>query len=247
MPLTAVDALPALLRRGVVAGAAAGLATGAFGAVLARPVLDRAVRLEQAGSGEAAAEVFSRSTQHAGLVGAAVATGLALGVLFAVAYAVAYRSSVADSWRRALRLGAYAAFALAVVPFLRYPPNPPGVGDAATVAVRTQDWLAALAIGCLGALAAARLDADLRRRAAAAPRRHLAVVVVLVTTVAATFLLPSVTDPLDVPADLLWEFRVLALAGSLVLWGVLSAGFGLLGERAAAASTAPEPTSVAAP
>ena len=247
MPLSVVDALPSLLRRGAVAGFAGGLTCGVFGLALARPVLDRAVRLEHArGGSEPGAEIVSRSTQHAGLVVAAVATGIALGILFAIAYAVIHRSEPADSWARSVQLGAWAAFAVSVIPFLRYPPDPPGVGDAATVGVRTQDWLAALAIGILGTLAAARLGADLRRRPVRASHRHLAVGGVLLLTAAAPFLLPSVPDALAAPADLVWEFRLLGLAGSLLLWGVLSAVFGLLGERAAASETAARDRTAAA-
>ena len=51
---------------------------------------------------------------------------------------------------------------------------------------------------------------------------------------ALTFVLPSSPDALDVPAALLWEFRLLALATSTLLWGVLAASYGLLGERSGA-------------
>ena len=40
-------------------------------------------------------------------------------------------------------------------------------------------------------------------------------------------LLPGAPDPVDVPATLVWRFRVAALGGNLVLWTVLSLGFGV--------------------
>lgn len=238
------------LRNGAAAGAVAGLLTGAFGYLFAEPAIDRSVQLETAR--EAAdraqqsaagltvthhAEVFSRSTQHLGLLVAAVATGLALGVLFGVLHAVLHRDGSdrnardRSPWRSSLWLAAGAFFAVYLVPFVRYPANPPGVGDPNTIDTRTRAYLAALAIGVLGVVAAARLARDLRGRLTE-PLRHLAVTGVLVATVALTFVLPANTDPLDVPAALLWEFRILAFASSLLLWAALGAAYGLLGGSA---------------
>jgi predicted cobalt transporter CbtA len=47
--------------------------------------------------------------------------------------------------------------------------------------------------------------------------------------------LPASPDPVTLPADLVTAFRLVSLAGQVVLWGVLGAVFGLLlarGERA---------------
>ena len=239
------------LRRGALAGAAGGALAGAFGYALAEPVMDRAVRLETAraqaedAAQQAAgltvehhAEVFSRGTQHAGLLVASLLTGLALGVLFGVLYAVRHRGDPTpgtgqDGWRRALMLGAAAWFAVYLVPFLRYPANPPGVGDPNTLDTRTRTYLAALAIGVLGVLAAARLASDLRNRGTRSSHRQLAVSAVLLATVALTFALPADIDALDVPAGLLWQFRLLAFATSTLLWAGLAVTFGLLAERGA--------------
>lgn len=231
------------LRRGVLAGAAGGALAGVFGLVVAEPVMDRAVRLEVARENAARAasevsahhaEVFSRGTQHLGLLVASVATGVALGVLFGVLYAVAHRSDrtpdAGDGWRQALTLGGAAWFAVYLVPFLRYPANPPGVGDPGTIDSRTRAYLGAVALGVLGTVAAARLAGHLRRRGARDSRRHLAVVAMLAITLALPFALPANTDALDVPAGLLWQFRLLAFATSTLLWAGLAVIFGLLSE-----------------
>lgn len=130
-----------------------------------------------------------------------------------------------------MTLGAAAWFAVYLVPFVRYPANPPGVGDPNTIDTRTRGYLAAVAIGLLGVTAALRLAGDLRRRGTRPSHRQLAVAGVLLTTLAVPFLLPTNTDPLDVPAGLLWQFRVLAFATSTLLWTGLAAAFGLLAER----------------
>lgn len=237
------------LRRGAAAGAAGGALAGAFGYALAGPVMDRAVRLETArenaeqASQQAAgltiehhAEVFSRSTQHLGLLVASLVTGLALGVIFGVLYAVRHRADPTpgtgqDGWQRALTLGAAAWFAVYLVPFLRFPANPPGVGDPNTVDTRTRGYLIAIALGILGVTAALRLAQDLRQRGLRPSHRQLAVAAVLLATLAMPFALPGDTGALDVPAGLLWQFRVLAMLTSTLLWAGLTITFGLLAER----------------
>lgn len=231
------------LKHGLQAGVVAGLLTGAFGYLLAEPVMDRAVRLESAREAAEQArqasagltvthhvEVFSRGTQHLGLLVATLATGLALGVLLSVVHAVVHRRDdrARDPWRSSLTLAAGAFFAVYLVPFLRYPANPPGVGDPNTIDTRTRTYLAALTIGILGVIAAARLARDLHRRQTVEPLRQLAVAGVLLGTVVLTFALPANTDPLEVPAGLLWQFRLLALASALLLWSSLGVVFGLL-------------------
>ncbi len=238
------------LRRGAIAGAAGGALAGAFGYGLAGPVMDRAVRLETAraeaedAAQQAAgltvehhAEVFSRGTQHLGLLVASLLAGVAIGVLFAVLYYVRHRSDPTpgtgrDGWRRAVTLGAAAWFAVYLVPFARYPANPPGVGDPNTIDTRTRGYLAAITIGVLGVTAALRLARDLRRRGTRPSHRQLAVTGVLLVTLLLTFALPANTDPLEVPSGLLWQFRVLALLTSTLLWAGLAVTFGLLTQRA---------------
>lgn len=222
------------LRRGALAGLVAGVLTAAFGYLLAEPLMDRAVDLEAArakAAGDVGVETFSRSTQHFGFVGAAIVVGLALGVLYGVLSQLLPKA--ADPWRRALQLGGGAFFALSLVPFLRYPSNPPGVGDAATIDTRSHLWEVALVIGIVGVIAAAQVANGLA--GARASLRQLAVVGVLVATISLTFVLPGNTDPVNAPVTLVWEFRLLSIASLALLWGALSVTFGLLTERTLAA------------
>jgi predicted cobalt transporter CbtA len=141
-----------------------------------------------------------------------------------------------DPWGRALCLGGAGFFALSLVPFLRYPSNPPGVGDAATIDSRTHLWTVTLVIGLVGVAFGALIARGLRERGVGPSWRQLAVTAVLIATVALTFVLPGDTDPVTAPVDLVWTFRLLSLATLAVLWGTLAAAFGLLAERAAAHS-----------
>ena len=225
------------LKRGVLAGVVGGLLAGAFGFLLAEPVMDRAVDLDtarQAAAGEHVSETFSRPTQHVGFLVATLAVGIALGVLFGVFYGLLHRADPEQApWQRALHLGGCAFFGAYLVPFLRYPANPPGVGDPGTIDARANSYLSALAIGLVGAVLLGLAQRGLTERGWRPSYRQLGLVAVAVLTVAITFALPDNTDPIPVDAGLIWEFRLLSFATSALLWGGLAVAFGLLGERAA--------------
>jgi hypothetical protein len=223
------------LRRGLLAGAVGGLLAGVFGFLLAEPLMDRAVELEAARSaaaGETGVETFTRNTQHVGFLVASLAVGLAFGVLYGVVHQLLHRDETSDAWGKALRLGGAGFFGIALVPFLRYPSNPPGVGEAATIDSRAHLWEVSLVVGLVGAALAALVATGLRERGVRASLRHLAVAGVLAATVALTFVLPDNTDPIEAPVHLIWDFRMLSLATLVLLWGGLAATFGLLAERA---------------
>ncbi|MGC5041581.1 CbtA family protein [Streptomyces sp. DT190] len=237
-----MTSLLSLLGRGALAGGAAGVVSGGFSWLLAEPVLDRAVRLEavreEAGGGPAAAEVFSRSTQHAGLLVAAVLTGAALGVLFAVVYAILHRRDPdAAPWRRSLILAGAGFTGVWLLPFLRYPANPPGVGDPGTLDTRVNAWLAATAIGLIAVVLAWRIHGWLAEHDRSAPLRQLAVAAIVLAALTSLFALPDNPDAVAAPAALVWDFRVLSAASMGLLWGGLAVGFGLLGVRASRVRT----------
>lgn len=248
------------LLRGVVAGLLAGLLAGVLAFFVAEPVIDKAVNLENTrvatqyqhdldaavlhhhGDLVAAqrdvpappAAVFSRDTQHVGLIVATTFFGLALGGIFAVVFLVVARGAAPQSvWRRSMALGLAMFTGLYLLPFLRYPANPPGVGDPSTIDRRTYAYAFALVIASAAVWGAWRVALLLRARGAGEPVRHAAAGAVLVVAVVVMFTtLPDTTDPVRVPAGLLWDFRLRAVGTQVVLWTGLAAAFGLLTERA---------------
>ncbi|MFD0414054.1 CbtA family protein [Streptomyces sp. NPDC127108] len=229
-----------LLGRGMVAGALGGLAAGLFSLLLAEPLMDKAIRAEEARSHEHEPaggavqhheELFSRSTQHAGLVIALVVAGIAIGVLFAVAYALVHRRDPrANPWPRALAFCAAAFCAVSLFPALRYPAAPPGVGDAGTVGDRQEMWLGAVVLGVLGMFLVWQVYVRLAARPV--PVRQSAAAVTAVAVLALLWALPDNPDPVPVSATLLWDFRMLSLASHVLLWAVFAGVFGGLGLRA---------------
>ena len=224
--------------RGAVSGAAAGLLTSVAAYFFLEPTLSAAIALEGPGDGEGP---VSRETQKLlGMPLGFLFAGLALGLLFAAAYRLLPPRT--EPWQRSLGLAAGGFTALALIPALRYPANPPGIGNPETIAGRTSGYLLAVALGVVvvsGAYAAARA---LRDRDVSVPVRQSAVVVVAVLAVAIGFaLLPDNTDPVGAPAALVWEFRIRSLGLLALLYAALGAAFGALTLRAQSAGAARRP------
>ena len=233
-----------LLRRGLLVGVLAGLVAGGFAFVFGEPRLQDAIDLETARSARASVEPVlagvsdwsvSRPEQRAGLFVAGALYGACVGVIFALAFAlVRGRGAERDDWQLSVRLAGGLFLALVLVPFLKYPAQPPGVGDPGTVGQRTMLYLAMLAGGLAALLAAARVMWSTPRDAPVwrAPVLGAATFVALAGFLMAV--LPGVDEvPKDFPASLLWEFRLSALGSQAVLWAALGAGYGIASVRAA--------------
>ncbi len=230
------------LRRGMAAGLLAGLLAGLFAFVTGEPLLDRAIQLEEesahaehaVGAHAGDGEIFSRSTQKVGLFVATGFTGTFVGGLFGLAFVYLRDRLASESdWTRSLSLAA-AIFAGAVLfPFLKYPANPPTVGDPATIGARTTAYFAMVGLSLLSVLAAWYASGLLKERGVSTPARHVTVGLGLTAAVSVLFLvLPATADPGGFPAGLLWSFRLSAIGTELVLWAGLGVLFGALCERA---------------
>ena len=141
-----------LLLRGMFAGVVAGLLTFGFAKVVGEPNVDQAISFEEkmaAAHGDAhEEELVSRSTQAGiGLFTGVVVFGTAVGGLFALVFAYAYGRVGKLSARALAAWLALAAFiALALVPSLKYPANPPSIGDPETIGYRTALFFLMIAI-----------------------------------------------------------------------------------------------------
>jgi hypothetical protein len=227
--------IAAYLRRGMAAGLLAGLLAGLVALLFGELYVDQAIQLEEAAAGgHQGEEVFSRSTQKVGLFFATGLFGLTVGGLFGLVYAY-FRGRLASGseWNRSLSL-AGAAFAGAfLIPYLKYPANPPTVGDPATIGDRTASYFTMVALSLLVVLAAWYAARTLRARGTGAPVRQLTVGLGVAVAVGILFLaLPAAPDPGGFPAGLLWNFRLSSLVTQLAFWTGLGVVFGLLCERA---------------
>jgi predicted cobalt transporter CbtA len=228
------------LRRGMAAGLLAGLLCGLFAFLVGEPTLDRAIALEEASESTHHEEVFSRSTQKVGLFVATGLFGVTAGGVFGIVYAF-FRDRLASDGdlRRSISL-AGAIFAGAfLIPFLKYPANPPSVGDPATIRARTAAYFALVALSLLALFVAWFAARALKTRGFDATRRRLIVGAGLIVVVAVSFLaLPAGPSAEGFPSGVLWAFRFSSLGTQVVFWAGLGLVFGWLCERARRKGTA---------
>ena len=227
-----------LLARGMGVGLVAALCAFVFSFLVGEPQVERAIELEAqvaAAAGAAAEpEVVSRTVQRtAGLATAAALYGLAIGGLFGIAFAVAYGRIGSFSPRAAAGLLALGGFvALQLAPFLKYPPNPPAVGNPDTIGRRTVLYLLMVAISVLAALFAVSSGRRAAPRLGTWNATLLAVGGFLLLVTAAYLVLPGVDEvAAGFPATLLWRFRLASVGTQAVLWTTVGLLFGALTER----------------
>jgi predicted cobalt transporter CbtA len=229
-----------LLVRGMLAGIAAGLLTFGFARVVGEPQVNQAISFEEkaeAAHGDAhEPELVSRDTQAGlGLLTGVVVYGAAFGGLFSLVFAYAYGRVGALSARALsawLALGAF--IALVIVPNIKYPANPPSVGDPETIGVRTGLFFLMIAIS----LTTMVFSLKVRRRAAmklGAWNGSIVAGLVFVAIIAAVQLsMPAINEvPAAFPAVLLWKFRVAAIGMQAIMWTTIGLLFGALVERSA--------------
>lgn len=216
-----------LLLWGMLAGLCAGVLAAGVGALTGEPAIDSAVLFEKSddhGAGVAESEPVSREVQSTGgLILATGLYGLALGGLFALVFAVVYgRVGSIGPAQTAHWLAACGFFVVFLVPFLKYPASPPGVGESETIADRTGLYIAMIAISALAVIAAVRARRTFLSRvgANAATLGGIAIYAALVT--GAALVLPAFNElPENFPAGALWNFRLAAIAVQFALWLVI--------------------------
>ncbi len=223
-----------ILGVGCLAGLAAGIASALFAATAGRGPVRDAIALEDslshATSGAHHEDLFGRGVQEIGGAVGLVVFGLALGVIFSVVLAAAGpRLAASTPLAASIRLGFFGFVTVVLVPFLKYPANPPAVGDPATVNERTALYFAVLGLSILLTWAVWRFH----RGVALAPvAKFWATAALYGAGLLVLFLaLPASPDSVDAPADLVWRFRLASLGGLAAAWTVLALVTGTLLSR----------------
>jgi hypothetical protein len=227
-----------LLVRGMLAGIAAGLLTFGFAKLVGEPQVDQAISFEEkldAAKGEAPEpELVSRHTQAGlGLFTGVMVYGAAVGGLFSLTFAYLYGRTGKLSIRALSAWLALAAFvSIVIVPNIKYPANPPSVGDPETIGYRTGLFFLMIAIS----IAAMVFSVKVRRRAAASLGDWEASIVAgllfIVIIAIVQSLLPVINEvPAQFPAVVLWKFRVAAIGMQVILWTTIGLLFGALADR----------------
>ncbi|NJP31920.1 CbtA family protein [Micromonospora thermarum] len=243
-----------LLIRGMVVGAIAGVVAYLFATLFGEGPISDAIAFEEAHAaalpaGEHEHEVVSRTVQSTiGLATASIIYGIALGGLYGIAVAIAAGRVGRLSARATAGLVALGGFVgVALVPFLKYPANPPATGNPDTLQQRTGLYFLMIVIGVAAVLGAVLVGRSLQPRLGTWNASTVALVGAAVLVGAILYVLPAVNEvPDGFSPILLWRFRLASLGTQAVTWATLGLLFGYLTERSQRRQPVPAVQPVAA-
>jgi hypothetical protein len=256
-----------LILRGALAGAIAGVLAFVFARIFAEPQIQAAIDYES-GRDDAQAlldkaaglpaeppgpDIFSRAIQaNVGIGTGMILFGVAMGLLVAVVYAVCLgRVGGVRARNLALLVAGGGFLGIYLVPFVKYPANPPSIGHPDTIGLRGAFYVVMVACSVLLLGLAVWLGRRLARRFGNWNAVLLAGAAFIVVIGVVMAVLPRFAEtPLPLrdargtivypgfPADTLFLFRFYSVGAQLILWGTLGLVFGPLAERVLAPKTA---------
>lgn len=219
----------------ILSGAIAGTILGILNQGLVEPFISRAIDIENQNA-IVAGEPFDpneydayRIWQRAGAIAASTVLGLSIAGLFGVVFAYA-RDSLpgSNNKKKALVLAGVMWLVLFIVPALKYPANPPAVGDPETIYYRQSLYTAFLAISGFSALGLAFLYRKMRSMHA----KKAAVPAIYAAIMAAAFVaMPPNPDAISAPVDLVIGFRIASAFTMSVLWGLIGIILGAFWDK----------------
>jgi predicted cobalt transporter CbtA len=216
----------------LISGAIAGTVLGAVNQVIVEPYIERAIALELHNA-EQSGEIINpiefaayRIWQKGGEIAAGTILGMSLGSLFGIVFAYG-RPSVpgSNNVKKALIIAGIMWFTLFLMPALKYPANPPAVGDPDTIQYRQSIYLAFLAISGFSALGLAllyRKMGAMQAKKVIVPATYAAIMAVA---------MPPNPDAINAPMDLVVSFRVASAFTMSVFWGLLGVTLGAFWDR----------------
>lgn len=249
-PVSSAGLARRFLVRGMLVGLVAGLACFVVATLVGESSVAAAISLESgkaAAAGEAAEpEMVSRTVQSTiGLFTATTVYGVAVGAMFALVVLGALGRLGARTVQGTAAMVALAGFvAVFLVPFAKYPANPPAVGQPDTIGRRTALYFAMIALSFALLFLAMRLRRLLASRWGAWNAGGAAALMFVLGAVLVGVLMPVLNEvPDDFPATVLWHFRVATVAIQATLWATLGALFGVLSRQTPepAAGSRPRP------
>lgn len=275
--------------RGLLVGAIGGLLAFVFARIFAEPQIQAAIDYESGRDAAqalldkaagitpeaAGSDIFSRTVQaNVGIGVGIVVFGAAMGGLYAVAYLLAC-GRTGNLRPRALALlvalGGFLGFYL--IPFIKYPANPPAIGHEETIRDRGGLYLLMVGFSIAFLILAVWLGQKLKPRFGNWNATLLAGLACVVALGIVMFALPSLghlsanvdeygrhatETPLPLknpqgqivypgfPADVLFSFRLYSIAAQAIMWTAIGLCFAPMAERLLAPATA-EPRTVKAP
>jgi Probable cobalt transporter subunit (CbtA) len=219
----------------LLSGVIAGVILAGVSYFVAEPFIDQAIGIEvdnSIASGEVVDfdELSSyRVWQKEGTFAAGAFLGVTYGAILGIIYVISrkYLPSSSDR-KKALILAAIMCLSLYIVPFIKYPANPPGVGDPETIGLRDSLYTSYQLASGLIALGVSILMYKLQRISYikyVIPVFYLGLVASIYT------IFPANPDEITAPMDLVNAFRAVTFGTMVMFYLVLGTIFGIMWNK----------------
>ena len=221
----------------LLSGCFAGTIYGTLNLIIVEPYLDDAINIENQNLFSSGEEIDGpqfwveyyeyRSWQKGGQILAGAILGTSIGSLFGIVYALSKKSLPSrNNIGKTLILAGLMWFTLFVIPFLKYPANPPTVGDGETVVLRGILYLTLIAISGFLAIGFYQIFKRLKAKNKILPIIGYGVLISLVF-----FLMPENPDEISTSMELVNGFRVVAFLTGTVFWFTLALFLGVFWQK----------------
>src|SRR5918999_3432244 len=220
----------------LLAGAIAGTILGAINQVAVEPYIEHAIELEMRNTAQSGqvidpAEFAAyRFWQKGGEIIAGTILGLSIGSLYRIvfAYTRGSISGINNNKKKALIVASIMWFVLFFMPALKYPPNPPAVGNPETIYYRQSLYVVFLAISGFSALGLAFLY----RKIASSNTKKTIIPSAYAAIMAGAYLaMPANPDPINAPIDLVIGFRITSGITISMFWALLGVIFAAFWDK----------------
>ncbi len=218
----------------ILSGALAGTILGIINLGLVEPYIDQAIGIEIQNSVSSGENVdlseiaHYRIWQKSGEVVAAAVYGISLGALFGIIFAYSKNTLPgSNNKKKALFLAGILWFVLYLVVAIKYPANPPAVGNPETIYYREALYVAFIAISGFTAL----ILALLWKRVKINSKKIVFPLVYAGIMTAAYLAMPANPDPINISMELVQNFRVWTAVTIGIFWGLLGIIFGSLWDK----------------
>ena len=221
----------------LISGALAGTVHGVANLILVEPYLDTAIGIENQhlfASGEEKdtpefrAEFDSyRYWQKGGQILAGAILGTSVGALFGIVYAYSRNSLPGRTdLKKTFILAAIMWLTVFIIPFLKYPANPPTVGDPETVVLRSILYLSFIAISGFGAVGFYQMYKKLQ-----SGKKVIAFVGYAIFISTVFVVMPPNPDEISAPIELVNQFRMMSVIAVSVFWVSVAAILGIFWHK----------------
>ncbi len=219
----------------LISGSASGMIYGSLNLLFVEPLLDQAILIENqqmfvSGKEKDTPEFWTkydeyRIWQKSGQVFAGVIYGISLASLFGIIFVFSQNSLPGKDIKKSIILGIVMWIVIYLIPFLKYPANPPTVGEPETVVLRGILYLSFIVISGFSALVFYKFYKKLKTQ------KFLAVLAYLFFIAIVFVVMPGNPDKITAPLELVEHFRIISVLTMTTYWISLGFIFGYLWYR----------------